>query len=89
MRLAILLLILGVGCTTSNRAPREGEFEIYEQYDGTFIRIAVESGDVCITSLDTGGWICSEEMNMYRELPAEDPQDIPQFDDPRMRRERI
>lgn len=46
----------------------QARYEVYSIGEGVFVRIGVDSGDVCLTSMELGEWVCAEELRGLADL---------------------
>ena len=78
-----------VGCTTTPDAPAAPQYETALVGD-TWQRVDLNTGDVCLTDLTIGQWVCTEQLNMLMELQALEDELAPEpewFSDPTVKRD--
>ncbi len=79
-----------IGCTTlSTEVPETHQYKTV-LVGSTWQRVNLTTGDVCLTDLTIGQWVCTEELNMLMELQALEDETAPEpewFNDPLVRRD--
>lgn len=65
MRTAICLIVAIIWVTLIwGPQPR---YETINMGEGVFVRVNVDTGDVCLTSMELGEWVCAEELRAFAD----------------------
>ena len=78
-----------VGCTTEQPVPEAPKYKTV-LVGSTWQRVNLETGDVCMTDLTIGQWVCTEQLNMLMELQALEAELASEpewFNDPTVKRD--
>lgn len=81
IRALLIAAAIYMGLTALAESQSPSPFRVWSEGD-LFYRLNVETGDVCMTALETGMWVCSDDFRALADLLDSDEDDEIETCDP-------